>query len=50
MRGEIEEVQERIKNQAVLFVDLNQYEEWKEKARMYDLICEITRRSDRGLT
>lgn len=41
MRGEIEEVQERIKNQSLYFMGEKEFEKMEEKARKYDLICGI---------
>lgn len=42
MRGEIEEMKERIENQALYFMDAGEFEAMEEKARKYDLICKIT--------
>lgn len=41
MRGEIEECNQRIENQAIYFMDAGEFEEMEEKARKYDLICNI---------
>lgn len=41
MRGDIEEVNQRIANQAVYFMDSQEFETMKEKSRRYDEICEI---------
>lgn len=41
MRGEIEEVQERIEKQGLYFMDAREFEEMKDKARKYDEICKI---------
>lgn len=41
MRGEIEEVQKRIENQALYFMGENEFSEMEEKARKYDEICKI---------
>lgn len=42
MCGEIEETVERIENQAIYFMEPQEFEEMEEKARKYDEICRIT--------
>lgn len=43
MRGEIEEAVKRIENQAVYFMNPQEFDEMEEKARRYDGICELTK-------
>lgn len=45
MRGEIEECNQRIENQAIYFVDPKEFETMKEKARKYDVIANIVKDS-----
>lgn len=41
LTGEIEEVSERLNKQAILFMDLKEYEAMKEKAAKYDMISKL---------
>lgn len=46
MRGEIEEVNQRIMNQAIYFMEPNEFEAMEKKARKYDIISSLIRESD----
>lgn len=41
MRGEIEEYNQRIENQAIYFMEPQEFEAMEEKARKYDAIAEL---------
>lgn len=41
MRGEIEETRKQIEEQGIYFMDEKEFETMEEKAKRYDLICEI---------
>lgn len=41
LRGTVEEVAERLKNQSLYFMDAKEFEEMKEKEKKYDKICGI---------
>lgn len=46
MRGEIEEVNQRIINQAIYFMEPNEFDAMEKKARKYDIISSLIRESD----
>ncbi|MDE6889147.1 MAG: hypothetical protein K2P45_10985 [Eubacterium sp.] len=48
MRGEIEEVNQSIADNAVYFMSPQEFEAMEEKARKYDVISEIVRREENG--
>ena len=41
MRGEIEEVNQKIASQAIYFMEQQEFETMEEKARKYDIIAGI---------
>lgn len=43
MRGEIEEFNQSLSNQSIYFMDSQEFEEMKEKARKYDIISKVVR-------
>lgn len=43
MRGEVYEFNQRLSNQSIFFMDSQEFEEMKEKARKYDIISKVVR-------